>query len=446
MDIVKHDIKESKQNLTARAGLVVVASLMCKLGLSEMADALMPGPGSNRGFKKSVLVNTMVLMQHEGGRCLDDVRHLRHERGLMTLLGFKRIPTARTLGNFLRSISGCDKSKKALAAMNRRVLKAALHHCRRVTLDIDATVIETYKRGTKFCYKGYRAFAPMMGFIAETGQAVWVQMREGNVAPAKDNLGFIQQCEANLPDGVSVRRIRIDAAGYQAEIFNYCEDQAIEFAVRAPMDRSVSAQISSIPESRWERMVQRDGELSRTEQVAEVKHSMDDTDKAFRLVVQRTRVPDRDSRQPELDLTAVNADNEMVRCGKYVIRAVATNMSVPRNDVIHFYNQRGEHAENRIKELCADFAGGRFPCSSFEANAAYLMVSMLSYNLHALLRMILLPVNLEAHRVITIRHRLYAVAGRVVRHARRCTLKLAGHHCRQFETALNAVRDCHLLL
>ena len=445
MNIVKHEIAQSKQNFTTHAGLLVPATLIEKLRLSEMADVLMPAPGSNRGYRKSELVNTMVLMLHEGGRCLDDVRHLHNERDLMTLLGFKDIPTARTLGNFLRRVGGCDQSKAALDTMNRRLLKAGLHYRRRVTLDVDATVIETYNGDAKFCYLGHRAYAPITGFIAETGQAVAVQMREGNVAPAKDNLAFIQHCEASLPEGVSLRCVRIDAAGYQADIVNYCENHGIQFVIRAPMNQSVQADINSIPESRWEPMRLRDGEKSKTTEVAEVLHTMNDTECAFRLVVQRTRVKARDTRQQELDLVSFNADNEMVRCGSYMIRAIATNMSWTRSRIVHHYNQRGEHSENRIKELCSDFAGGRFPCKQFEANAAYLAVATLSYNLYALLRM-MLPVGHEAHRAITIRHRLYAMAGRLVRHARSLTLKLAEHHCRQLEAALSAVRDCHLLL
>jgi len=60
----------------------------------------------------------------------------------------------------------------------------------------------------------------MVGHIAETGQIVAVDFRAGNIAPAANNFEFIQQCEASLPEGVFVKRLRIDAAGYQAHILD----------------------------------------------------------------------------------------------------------------------------------------------------------------------------------------------------------------------------------
>lgn len=102
MKNIPYKIAETKQNFTSRAGLLVVAELMQRLGLVELANRLMPLPGSNRGYLPGTLFQTFMLMLHEGARCLDDVRELHHEKPLMKLLGLKRIPSARTLGNVLR--------------------------------------------------------------------------------------------------------------------------------------------------------------------------------------------------------------------------------------------------------------------------------------------------------------------------------------------------------
>ena len=62
----------------------------------------------------------------------------------------------------------------------------------------------------------------MVVYIAETRQAAAVDFRQGNVPPAQDNLGFIQQCQQSLPTGCTVKALRIDAAGYQTGIIKYC--------------------------------------------------------------------------------------------------------------------------------------------------------------------------------------------------------------------------------
>jgi hypothetical protein len=66
---------------------------------------------------------------------------------------------------------------------------------------------------------------PMVGHIAETGQIVSCDFRQGNAAPAKENFEFIQQCQRALPNGCTVGALRIDAAGYQARIIQYCDEQ-----------------------------------------------------------------------------------------------------------------------------------------------------------------------------------------------------------------------------
>jgi len=93
------------------------------------------------------------------------------------------------------------------------------------------------------------------------------------------------------------------------------------------------------------------------------------------------------------------------------------------SEIVHWYNQRAEHSENRIKELKNDFAANRMPCKQFSANALYFSLCALAYNLFALLRAYL-PARWESCRAKTIRWRLYAMAGKVVAHGRSIYLKL----------------------
>ena len=74
------------------------------------------------------------------------------------------------------------------------------------------------------------------------------------------------------------------------------------------------------------------------------------------------------------------------------------------------------------KELKSDFAGDRLPCGQFEANALYFHLCVTAYNLFVLFRHSL-PPEWHTRRAITIRWRLYALAAKVVCHARRVYLK-----------------------
>ncbi|MBL4665764.1 MAG: transposase [Sneathiella sp.] len=105
------------------------------------------------------------------------------------------------------------------------------------------------------------------------------------------------------------------------------------------------------------------------------------------------------------------------------------------SQIIHWYNQR---AENRIKELKLDFGGNTLPCSDFNANALYFLLTTLSYNLFALMRQ-LLPLELAHHRAITLRWRLYAMAAKVVKTSRQLYVKLQAKNQRLLEQVLRAL-------
>ena len=74
------------------------------------------------------------------------------------------------------------------------------------------------------------------------------------------------------------------------------------------------------------------------------------------------------------------------------------------SEIVHWYNQRGEDSENRIKELKCDFAGERLPCGQFEANALYFHLCVTAYNLFVLFRHSL-PPEWHTRRAPTLRWR-----------------------------------------
>jgi len=131
---------------------------------------------------------------------------------------------------------------------------------------------------------------------------------------------------------------------------------------------------------------------------------------------------------------------EQITAQGYIYRAIATNQNNWSDSrVTHWYNQRGEDSENRIKELKLDFGGDTLPCTDFNANALYFLISALSYNLLALMRQ-LLPEALAHHRAPTLRWRLYAMAAKVVKTGRQLFVKLQTKNQRLLEQVLNALR------
>lgn len=435
MNILPYKLATTNDHLTSRAGLLTIAQLMSTLKLSERFDRAFPLPKSNRGFKPSQFIQTLILMQHEGSFHLDDARHLEEESGLMAVLGIKTIPKAGSIGAWLKRMGEESSVQSAWESVNKALLKSALHHCKAVTLDIDATEIIANKKDAKWTYKKNKGYMPMVGHIAETGQIVACDFREGNASPSRENLEFIQQCSNALPEGCLVKKLRIDAAGYQTSIIKYCDDNQIDYAIRAKMSASIKAQIESLTEADWTPLLNKQGEPIDNQDTYRMPHWIGDYDKAFTLVIQRKAVKG----QTELELQ--EQTGEEIAANGFIYRSIATNQeNLTNNEIIHWYNQRGEDSENRIKELKLDFGGDTLPCSDFKANNLYFLISALSYNLFALMRQ-LLPLELSHHRVTTIRWRVYAIAAKIVKTGRQLWIKLKPNHQSLLERILNAIRN-----
>ena len=435
MKILPHKLTTTNDQLTSRAGLLAIAQLMQSLELSEHIDQTFPQPKSNRGYKPSRFIETLILMQHEGSFHLDDVRNLHEEEALLSVFGMEQIPKATSLGEWLRRMGNIPEAFKAWTLVNQRLLETTLHHKKHVTLDIDATEVIANKKEAQWTYKKHPGYMPMVGHIAEVGQIVACDFRPGNTAPAKDNLGFIQQCERALPAGVEVSQLRIDAAGYQQKIIEYCDQQAMEYAIRAKLSGAVKDHIKARDESQWQPFIHHDGQSSQSQQTCRMIHCIGGYDKPFTLVIQRKLIKG----QTTLDLGEAGGQTQHSD-GQYLYRAIATNReSLSDSDIIHWYNQRGEDSENRIKELKLDFGGDTLPCSDFNANALYFHICALSYNLFALLRQ-LLPETLAHHRAITIRWRLYGMAAKVAKTARQVFIKVREQHQQLLDQVLMALR------
>ncbi len=435
MHILPYKLATTNDQLTSRAGLLAVGQLMKSLQLSERIDQHFPLPKSNRGFNPSVYLRTLILMQHEGSFHLDDVRHLSHDAALRHVMDLTQLPQASSLGAWLRKMGQWQGLMLAWEAVNKVLLQAALHHCKSVTLDIDATEIVANKTDAQWIYNKNKGYMPRVGHVSETGQVVACDFRQGNTSPSKQNLEFIQPCQNALPQGCSVGALRIDAAGYQTDIIKYCDKQCIKYAIRAKMTKAVRTQLDQLDDSQWGPLEQRNGEDCAYQQSYRMPHCMGDYDQAFTLVIQRKRMKGQTSLMLE-----DTCDTETHCAQGYIYRAIATNRSdLSDSEVIHWYNQRSEDCENRIKELKLDFGGDTLPCSDFQANALYFLISALSYNLFVLMRQ-LLPEELASHRATTLRWRLYGMAAKVVKTGRQLWVKLEDAHCGLLDQVLAALR------
>ena len=381
-------------------------------------------------------------MRTNGATSLSGVLRLHTESALLKLVGIHKIPGVNTLSRWLHRQG--QAGVRLINQLNQTVIAATLKcvQVTEVTLDIDATMIKTEKSTATRTYQMCPGYTIMVGTVAEIKQVIAAQLRHGCVAPSTDNIGFIKRCRKLLPKGIILKCVRIDAAGYQHKVINYLIHQGIEFVIRAATNPSISRAIAALSGSDWQPLRYQDGSLSQHEWVARCSYQMYRSDKEIDLVVQRTLRPLPAQEKMAIKLLRqqrildVFVDDTV----QYEYRSIATNIkALDNSEIVHFYNQRGEHSENRIKELKSDFAAGRPPCSDFDANALYVAVCMLAFNVFVLTRHGL-PAGMRHARAPTLRVELFALAGKIVCHGRQWQLKLPGGYLSLLSRALATLR------
>lgn len=401
---IRIKFEHTNKALTRRAGLVIVNEFGNRINLSELIDKTFGKPGSNSGKKASEYIVTLTEMLIDGAMYLEDVRSFKFDEGYKKLTGKETYPSSDAMGDWLRRHGGKTGETK-LWSVQSELLK--LNTDNNLTLDVDATIIESDKGDGTFTYNGYRGYQPMLGMIASNGLIVGSEFRYGNESPQAGLKKFIEMSNENVQG--RIKTIRIDSAGYNSDVVNYCTDKKLKYTITADQDVAVKAIVRNIGENEWKKGKNADGSEAEWE-VAETIHTMENTSRAFRLVVKRTEY------KPQLNLFE-----------PYRYWIVATNIAeeeLDANGVILFHQQRGE-MERLVGELKNHFNMEHMPCRQFEANALYFTIGILAYNLVQLIKQIALGSSWMKKSIRSLRYQLFHLAASVITHARYIILRVA---------------------
>ncbi len=70
----------------------------------ERIERYLPQSGSNRGYEPSKYIELLLMMLHEGGRYIEDLRKIRDDRALRELAGMEERPSSSTFGDWLMRV------------------------------------------------------------------------------------------------------------------------------------------------------------------------------------------------------------------------------------------------------------------------------------------------------------------------------------------------------
>lgn len=145
--------------------------------------------------------------------------------------------------------------------------------------------------------------------------------------------------------------------------------------------------------------------------MAEFEHCSHGWRKARRFVVARRFIPEAEVQPPLFTL------------GRYIYRAWLTDLPLTPAGVGHFYDGRAA-MERRIRELREDFALPKTPPHSFAANALYLEIVRLAYNLVTAFQRTGLEPNWQSFTLQKLRFNLFLLPGEITPPQNRPVLRL----------------------
>ena len=422
-------------NLVSASGLVPVMRLADKAGLSTLAQDRLSVPtdkGANAGAKIATLVAGMVA----GADSIIDMDQLRHG-GMSTL--FDRIYAPSTLGSFLRSFTfGHVRQLDAVAsrflanlAGQAPALMPPTSSNDYVFVDVDDTIIEVHghhKQGSGFGYSGVRGLNALVATVTTQDSAPVVvaqRLRRGSCGSPRGAGRLIADAIATtrrLP-GMQQQKIlvRADSAYYGHPSISAALKAGADVSVTARMTAPVQRAIATIPDNGWQTIQYPDAIFDEdtrrwisVAEVAEVPFT------AFASQKKPKQVPGRlvVRRIPELNKKDVDEPG-LFDLHRFHAVFTTSDLDTVTADKIH-----RQHAV--IEQVNADLknsALAHMPSGKFTANAAWLVLAVMAFNLTRAAGVVA-GAGLAKATTATIRRRLVTVPARTARSARRLVLHL----------------------
>ena len=460
------------------AGLAIIRQLLERLGVASVLNSAVRVLQRCKWYTESDHIITMIYNMLSGGSKLSDINRLREDGGLRRLLGTERIPHATTVGDFLARFAGKrehreerdekaakvarSELREALAKVQERAFGLLGRKRRKVaTIDCDSSIHEVYgekKEGADYSYDKRWSYSALYVTLAETGDVLELGLREGSRYTSTGTTAVLPGVIERVGKYFGKLRMRGDSGFYDQEIVRICDARGVEFFIVAEQRENLMKVVQRIRESEWKafegKQLQNDGQSRRRRrkranvkrkvklhrnpkttfkgkpEMAAMRFRPSTWKKAYRYVLKRTPIIDRDDRQLYLE-------NGM---RKYKYWIVVTNSKRSNTAVLRIAQGRGNQ-ENLIKDLKQGLGLEHVPTGFLGANQAYFMIAALAWNVKTWMLNLL---NLGDGAVLRCKRFLYlwmwqaAVVAKTGRD--RVVLKLpAGEYYRRFSTALARV-------
>ena len=372
------------------------------------------------GFKtlleKSVSYNKHHNAKHTTGSILDFIidssilgfsrfslmEDLRNDSTYQEIKGVP-IPSETTCRTLLTTLP--ENTCEELRTLNMELLnlQALNEEPREIMIDFDDTVCTVFGSqegsvvGYNPRYKGRPSFKEKIAMISGTNELLNVTLEEGNHHSNHNFLDFLKNVIASLPKKWVLKRIRLDKGFFDEKLFNFCEENCIEYVVKAKMYNSLKSAVNYVEHLpqyyAWD-------EINSIYSVTEIVMPLPKWEKARRFVIIRKRIK---TSSTQLSLY----DDEF----QYNYQAIVTNIDdLVAREVFSDYNKRC-NVENKIDDLKTGFYFDQNSLLNKKANELFLLLKMIAYNLQNWFKTSIMPEEFKQSEINTLRRVFFKVPG-----------------------------------
>ena len=445
--------------LTANAGLAAVAELCDRLGVIEELDAAVgPIKQRDRGFGAGELLTGLAAAQLAGEDFLTGLDRQRADAAGQQVTPVPGLASTTAAGLARRfTPAQWQAIEQGVAAVTGRMLsllpapRAAALAGGPVTIDLDTTDVEVYgsrKRGVAYNHQGQRVGRPHLAAWAEAETVLAADLGDGTDDPRATAPDLLRRALGCLPERARAGRVamRADAGYFAGQLARAAHDAHIGFAIGARRIAPLWRLLAGIADDAWHEAIEMDNA-----QVAVAQYCPDWWPANTALLIRRVLLdpeqisPDPRSRRRRTlhpDQRALPFP-ELASAGAiYAYSFILTNLDVSAPGKAaaaeHWYRHRTT-VENIFRDGKLGAALRHLPSGYPQVNMAWMWGALLAATMAAWLHQLTAATAgediLAGHGVrggkamiATLRRRLIAVPGRLIRHARHLVLRLPPGH------------------
>lgn len=431
-------------SLTGLAGLLAVDELTERLGMVGELDAgIGPIKQRARGLTGGQLLLGMATAQLVGQDCLAGLDRVRADAGsaLLTEAPVAPSTTAASLaGRFgPAALAGIEAGLKGVYTRWLASVPAAVRAplvLRNPTIDLDASDIEVFgrtKQQVGWTYAGVKAGRVHLASWAQAELPLAADLIAGNDDVRPDAGTLLERALAVLPAQVCGRpRVRADAGYFDAALANTAVALGCDFAIAAKRNPAAWRALSAVPDDDW-----RPARGMTNAQVAACDYAPAGWPPGTYTIIRRVKIGVEQLSQDPRSRRRRTVDKDQLALALggaaehvWAVSFLVTNIPADAADYVGLeaWFRNRTSIEERFREAKHGSGLNHLPSADPGVNKIWMWAGLLAGALSVMLQA-LTGLDRQAHapgrnRIATLRHRLLAVPGRLISHARGLTLRL----------------------